>query len=165
MDATSGGRSRGLKLLLGLSLALNLAIAGAVGGMVLNRDRPEHRGPRLFDMGLFGMVAMLPPEERDALRQSYRAEMPYRDMDDSAEYLARLQAVLRAEPFDAAAFAEELAQRRRERDQVAERAEALLVGQVSGLGMEERARYADRLGRFRGHPPPPAHDRPHGRDR
>jgi uncharacterized membrane protein len=152
-------RNPWLKLALALSLAMNLLVLGAVGGVVLHRGEAG-RGlpglPGLHDPGLFGYVAMLPREARAALREegrALRAEVGVQDR--RAEIRARnaaLAAQIAAPDLDPdalrAAF-EDLAEARGEAEAALR---AALIQRILALPADERAHYAERILRGRGGP-------------
>lgn len=142
-------RRRWLRVLLFVSLALNLAVAGLVGGAWLNikhggEDRPERisrelgLGPYLFAMDRDG---------RDALRKSAAGRQGDLRQNRSAWKQAFTDSleVLRTDPFDPVRF----------RDLVVRQADLatanrglgqdILVERVSELTPQERAELADRL--------------------
>ncbi|HET7409142.1 MAG TPA: periplasmic heavy metal sensor [Paracoccaceae bacterium] len=102
-----GGRPAGcpgwMKLLLILSLAANLAVAGVIIGHSVRGGDEERRGPgRVIDW-IVGMV----PEERRAFAREQFAGVPDRVEAARAERITHLPAVvaaMQAEPFDPAAL-------------------------------------------------------------
>ncbi|MEY8842984.1 periplasmic heavy metal sensor, partial [Cribrihabitans sp. XS_ASV171] len=91
-----------MRLLLGVSLAVNLAVAGLAVGAVLRHGGPERdRGPRSLGVALY---RALPDEDRQALRDAGRARYQERREAGAADLDAMLVA-LRSEPFDAEAVA------------------------------------------------------------
>lgn len=137
---------RWVRVTLVLSLALNLMLAGLIGGAALLRHGPpgitEGR-----DLGVIPFLAALPREERRALFLALRDDAgPLRDNRRALQEEARgTLAALRAEPFNAEAFAARLAAQRArvaERVSVGDRA---LVKRLSEMQPEARAAFADRL--------------------
>ena len=135
-----------VRVLLVASLAANLLIAGMVVGARTGREAGERvRGPR--DAGAMLYLGALPREDRAALVAELRAGGPDRRAR-VAEALAEVRATLttlRAEPFDADAFAARLGHQRAVAAGRGERAEALLVARVAAMAPEERRAYADAL--------------------
>jgi len=142
-DTAKPKLSLGLRIVFGLSLALNLLVVGALVGAIL---RP---GPLLRDMEprvTLGRVLYkeLPREERRALRREVRQNVG-RDTLRQASVAPQLYAALRADPFDPDAV----------RQLMDRQAQALQVGQsamrdgwltvLSRMTLEERVAYADRL--------------------
>jgi uncharacterized membrane protein len=133
-----------LRAVLFVSLALNLAGLGVVAGALL--QGPE-RGRGHDPVAPY--TRALDEAQRRALgaemRQRFRAERAEAGRPDvPAEYRAAL-AALRAEPFDAEAFAAILAEQGRRADARRQRGEAVLLEHVTGLEPSERAAYAARL--------------------
>lgn len=129
------------------SVALNLVMAGMLGGIVLRG------GP---DGGLMrAAIGAVPGKARHDLRHAGRAAFRglHRDAD-MRKARADLLAALRAEPFDAAVFRAGLDAAQSRLLQVGDRMEAALLAQVAAMDHAERRAMADRLekrtGRFRG---------------
>jgi len=130
---------KAIKIALGLSLALNVAVVGVVAGALLHDGGPGHM-PR--ELGLGPFTEAFSPEDRQAMRQSFMSHASemggMRGMRDAMQ--ADRQAVLtalRANPFDPAAFQAAVAA---QGDRMASR---IALGQT--LSAEERAAFADRL--------------------
>ncbi|MDR5652020.1 periplasmic heavy metal sensor [Ruixingdingia sedimenti] len=135
---------RWLRIALVVSLALNLAVAGGVAGVML---RHAGDGPPPRTIGFGPWSAALSKEDRAALREAYRGERGRlaagwrQDAADRAELLR----ILRADPFDPAAFDTLNARmdaRMRDRMQTGER---LLRERILTMTPAERAAFADRL--------------------
>ena len=147
-DASPPRRRTGLRILLFVSLALNMVILGLVGGAILNVSRGEDHPMMVSrDLGLGAYFSALEAPERRALNQELRARRGElratrtqwrRSVQDVTE-------AIRAEPFDPAqvrAAVErqaELAARGREygRD--------VMISHLEGMTPEQRASFADRL--------------------
>jgi hypothetical protein len=65
---------RGIKIALAVSLALNLLVAGLVGGAVLSRPDPGE-APAIRTLGLGPFALALPREARDDIRRRIEADM------------------------------------------------------------------------------------------
>jgi uncharacterized membrane protein len=132
-----------LKWALVASLGLNLAVLGVIGGAILKGPPP---GP-MPGVALWHYARALPdPYRRDlgrALRDSRRDWIGRREALRGQR--AALAAALTAEPFDAAAVAEVLADERRISGELAARGTELLVAQIARMTPEERAAYAAAL--------------------
>lgn len=100
------GASRGMRWLLALSLALNLAVAGFMIGHALDRDGPG--GPRGMarDLAFGPFTEALSPQDRRALFKSMLSKAPaMRDARKATEAdMALILSSLSAEPFDPAAL-------------------------------------------------------------
>lgn len=102
-------------MLLGLSLALNLAVLGLVAGALIRFGGPDgmHRPPRSLGAALY---RELPREDRRALRAEIGAHGAG-GLPREASAVPALIETLRASPFDAQAAAAQLAaQDRRQAD-------------------------------------------------
>lgn len=139
---------RGLKLLLAVSLALNLAIAGTFAGVALRGHDPERRPPPAVRDLTFGPFtdALTREQRRDMLRGFAERGPGLREM--RAQMRADFDMVLtalRATPFDAAAFRAAVES---QNSRITARAEAgrdALVGLVLQMSDAERAAFLDRL--------------------
>jgi hypothetical protein len=169
-----------LRVGFGLSLALNLAIAGLVVGAA-GRDRWDDRrsaaadggGPhgdaghvtgRAADrdnpggMALSPYAAALPPSDRRALGREVIARVRsegigLRDLRASVETLVT---ALRADPYRPEAVAAELARQRAALTRLQEVSQDAVLGRVAQMSAEERRAFADRIEdglRRRGGPP------------
>ncbi|MGR3455112.1 periplasmic heavy metal sensor [Pseudooceanicola sp.] len=135
------------KILLVLSLAVNLLIVVAVASFVLSHDRDRrHRPPRVDQMGGPLTHALSREDRREIGREiwrSYRDGRPSRE-DIRAEYDAVI-AALRAEPYDPAVVERSL---QRQLDFAVERqalGQRLLLERLAEMTPKERAAFADRL--------------------
>jgi len=132
-----------VKLLLVVSLGINLAIGGLAMGL-WTFDKPKR--PRSPDAVAF-LTFALPKEHRDALRQqlvSRRAELrsnraAIRDLRQ------KMIQALQAEPFDITAIADILAQQRARFLTLGELAHSALLERINMLTPKERASYVDSL--------------------
>jgi uncharacterized membrane protein len=135
--------TRGLKIALAVSVALNLAVAGLVIGAFLGGG-PGHM-PRDLSFGPFS--AALSKDDRKALRDALFA----RGGDFQATRKAAraefetLVATLRAEPFDPAAFTTALAAIETRNAERLELGRSLLEARIVGMSGPDRLAFADRL--------------------
>lgn len=142
----SGAPKGGWRVLLVLSLALNLAVIGVVGGALLRGEKGLRPPPR-FDVAAGPYGAALSPEDRRAIAMRLRQSEAGRAMSPRARRaaMAELVGALRADPFDVQRVADILAdQRRRSQDLVLE-LEAAILDRVATMTPDERAAFADRL--------------------
>ena len=142
-DVTKTGPSRVWRVVLVLSLALNLAVVGMiVGASVSGRfgDRP----PRSFDFGLGPVARALEPRERRQIGLAMRRDGSLRDMDLRGNAAAMI-AALRADPFDAGALRDLMAAQAGQMAALQSNAQAALLDQISAMSPERRATFADRL--------------------
>lgn len=143
MPAASGS-PRWMRVVLVLSLALNLLVAGATLGLVL-RGGPTPMAGR--DPGFGPFAAALSPEDRTALRRDWIARTVTEGDGRRAMRvdMRALLGALRADPFDASAMRAALA---RVGDRTAGRLQlgmSLIEDRVISLSPAERLAFADRL--------------------
>ena len=142
-----------MKLLLALSLAVNLAVAGLVGGIALRRaaDSPgaaPWRAGADAAVGLRHALAALPEDDRRALRVEWRTRMRDVAVDGSAPRPADAESVLallRADDLDTEALRAALEAPQARARIAGQEATALVVKRIAAMAPAERAAYADRL--------------------
>lgn len=141
------GMGRGTKVLLGVSLAINLAVAGMVAGAVMRHDGFPDRDKRGPELGAFGAPYMraLPKETRRELFTQMRADAGNAFPDRKARRALFRDVLdsLRASPFDPAALEALLARQASTTVQVQQAAQAAWMKVVSEMSDAERATYAD----------------------
>lgn len=97
---------RMLRLALGISVALNLLVAGVGLGSLFHAGGRDGRPEMTRDLAFGPFAESLRPEERRALRDYLQARAP--ELRSAASQRGRditaVQAALRAAPFDPAAF-------------------------------------------------------------
>ena len=145
---TAGPSSRGLRLALVASLALNLLFVGLAVGAAFNW-RSGGGPPRSFDLSVGPLGRALEPEDRraitEALRERARIRPPSRsDREAMAREVVQL---LREEPFDLDRFADLLSAQRSFGQEVQAAAQTVFVARIAGLSAQERADLADRVER------------------
>jgi len=139
---------RGLKILLALSLAVNLAVVGIVAGVALRgQDGERHRPLAVRDMSFGPFTEALTREQRRAMLREFGTRGPgLRDMRAQIRGdFETVLAVLQADPFDPEAFRAAVEGQSR---RVADRAEAgrdALVALVAQMTPAERLVFAERL--------------------
>lgn len=139
--------TRGLRIALGLSVALNLLVLGIVAGAVLRDGGPRDRMVRDLDFGPF--TEALSATDRDALREEFVARMPaLRDTRRAIrEDFNALLAVLRADPYDAEAARQVLQAHRDRMEERIDLGQDLMLQRLAAMTPEARANFADRLER------------------
>ncbi|HAW45770.1 MAG TPA: hypothetical protein DCX34_00785 [Roseovarius sp.] len=151
MSEETGGQGRGWRIILIASLALNLLVAGVIGGWVVRHGIGPHRdhGPHSARLAQLGgpLTRALDAEGRVAIVARLHGEPGAQEARRAAlrESFEALLADLRAQPFDAARVTARLDA---QRAQVADRFEAghaALVAHLAAMSDAERAAYADRL--------------------
>ena len=135
------------RIVLVVSLALNVAVIGGVAGLAISgraADGPPQRF--LFDFGPLGRV--LDSEDRRAIGHAMRRDgaKPF-SRDEMKEKVSGLAAALRAEPFDVAAVEVLFVDFRSRSERVQQDAQEAFVAQLSAMSVEARTRLADRLER------------------
>lgn len=136
---------RGLRIALGLSLAVNLLILGLVAGAALHGPPDRSKMERDLNFGPFAEA--LRPEDRRALRREILQRAPeLRESRDRMRLdLAGLLEALRADPFDPVRLEAVMnAQQERLAGQIALGAN-VIRDYLTGLDAAERRAFADRL--------------------
>ena len=147
-EPTQGGMRTWVRIVLFVSLALNLLVIGLAAGMMLRGgiDRhPATTGPdavrpytRAFD-----------DRQRDALRDAFRNAMQRdRNQRDRGLIISDYRtavAALRAEPFDPDGFRAILSEQARRAEQRREIGQAVLSDFLADMSRDERLAYAARL--------------------
>ncbi|MDB6452390.1 periplasmic heavy metal sensor [Falsirhodobacter sp. 20TX0035] len=148
---------RTLRLLLILSVTLNLAIAGIVAGAALRHPPPPDpgRGPAF---GAYDRA--FSEEDRKAMRDAFHREAPdfgkgWQAMkDDTADLLT----TLRTEPYDPARTEAIFARQRERGGQMMALGQRLMAQRLAEMTPEERLAFANRLAERM------ERDRPHPKD-
>ena len=142
--ASAPATSRGVKIALALSVALNLAVAGlAVGAWI--GDGPRRGMPRDMSFGPFSEA--LDETDRRAIRQALMEKLgEFREQRASARAeFETLLVALRADPFDAGALKTALAALEARNAERLELGRSLIETRLIEMTPEERAAFADRL--------------------
>ncbi|EAR49427.1 hypothetical protein OG2516_15209 [Oceanicola granulosus HTCC2516] len=134
---------RVMRIVLLLSLALNLAVVGLVAGAALSGKR---FAPPRYDLSLGPIGAALSEEDRRAIGARLR-DQPGLPSGPRARrrMMEEMLAVLRSDPFDPAPLAEAMAQHRARSAAVLEAGQAALLERLAAMSPAERAALADRL--------------------
>ena len=140
---------RWIKALLVLSLALNLAIVGAVAGWVFSAggERPDRvtRDASRF-VGAQFFRALEPDDRRALVRDIARQRDRLREnRTELRDRIDRLLVELAAEPFDTEAVKEILGEQRASVTSRHQFGEELLLARLAAMSLEERQRFAQRL--------------------
>ncbi|MEQ3709499.1 MAG: periplasmic heavy metal sensor [Tateyamaria sp.] len=132
-----------IKIVLALSLALNLCIAGLVAGFVLRGGPMAGRAPA---MGYaMPYVLALPRELRRDVFKAVRNDDSLPDRRARREEYRDMIKALKVTPFDAAAVEAVLLRQGDGVSRVQTASQAAWLEAVSGLSDEERAAYTDRI--------------------
>ncbi len=131
-----------VKVLLGLSLALNLGIVGLVGGFVLRSDGPMRgAGPGLGYAMPY--VIALERESRRAIFKAVREDPSLPSRADRRAHFNDMLVALRADPMDRAAVEAVLARQAEGVSAVQRRAQVEWLKKVEDMSASEREAYAD----------------------
>ncbi len=133
------------RIVLVLSLALNLAVVGLVAGFALRGGKQGP--PRAFDLSMGPIGQALRPEDRRAIASAIRQNRDLRPERGKPALFGveDMIAALRADPFQPEDFAQSLkileARQSKMRDAVRE----AVVAQITAMSDAERAAFAERL--------------------
>ena len=138
-----------LRIVLVLSLALNLLVVGVVAGAILGREQsPVERLRTARDIAPPPFVLALDPDARRDLVRAFREARPDPQSRKAVRAQVRLLLEeLRSEEFDAASVAALLDDQRGRALARQETGASLFVQHLAGLTLAERQAYADRLER------------------
>lgn len=140
------GTPRWLRILLVLSLGVNISVAGLAIGSAY-KWRTDGGPPRSLDLSLGPLSRALGPEDRRAVIEEMRSrgdgQRPgFREIRGRSEDLLIL---LRAEEFDAGAFADALDQIRDMALAFQDDGQVAMIARISEMSPDERRALADRL--------------------
>lgn len=139
--------SRGMRILLISSLALNLLVVGGVGGLILKG--PPHHPDLVRDLGFGAFTEALSDADRAALRSDFLRRTP--DLKAKrAEMRGDLDLVLgalRATPFDPVALDAALARQTTRIQARLAIGQTLMRDRFVAMSPQDRAAFADRLER------------------
>ncbi|MCF6317390.1 MAG: periplasmic heavy metal sensor [Marinosulfonomonas sp.] len=143
-----GGMGRGMKILLAVSLGLNMLVIGAVGGMMY-RGGPMAGPPGARDTAYGPYTRALSHEDRKAIGQSMRHELGdfHQNLPKAQAAFAALRTALTAEVYDSdlvRRLVKEQQASGMQRQQIGQR---LLLERLDAMSAKERREFAERLGR------------------
>ena len=139
--------SRLTRIVLVISLGLNLAIIGTIGGIAVSHAL--HDGPRggARELGFGPFSAALSPADRKAMFDSFRSQ--------NTNFLAQRQAMradfdtllaaLKANPYDSAAVEAVMTRQKARTDERLALGQKLLMERIVAMSPADRAAFADRL--------------------
>lgn len=136
---------RGMKIMLGLSLALNLLVVGVVAGAVMRGGGPA-RGPAVTTYAM-PYVRALPGADRRAIFRELRSA----EVDGLPDHATRkalyadMIAALGADTFDQATIDAILAQQSTASVAVMKAAQQAWIGRVAKMSNAERHAYAEQV--------------------
>lgn len=146
-NAGFAAMNRGWRVVLIVSLTLNLMVVGLVGGLFLAKGgRPHHPMP-VREVSFGAYTAALSREDRNALRSSFMAEAPnFRDIRAAIrEENRQLLDALRAEPFLVERVLAVMEQQRERGWARFKLGQQLLAEQIVAMEPEARRAFSDRL--------------------
>lgn len=135
---------RMLKILLAISVTLNLIVAGVVVGAVMRHPSPDDPG-RNFVFGPFS--GAMTKEDRREMREAFRAGAPEfrRVMGEMKGEFGEILGLLRADTFDAARFAAIIEGQRQRGDRMMALGQSVMAQHIEAMTPEARRAFADRL--------------------
>lgn len=140
------GKTRPSRLWRGVlvvSLALNLAVVGVVGGAMVAGRFGDHPSPRI-DFGVGPLARALPDDERRAIGRALRQDSSLRGHDFRGQ-MAAVAAALRADPYDPAVTEALIAQQAERLSRVQAQARMAVLDRIAAMSPERRHAFADRL--------------------
>lgn len=144
-----------LKVVLALSLILNLMVIGVVVGFGAKRFDDDRRGGgkdgrssyERVDPALGPVGRALPSPHREAAGRAFEERVGPRE--DARQFLAQqlstMVTLLRADPFDAEAFADSIEAQRRDYSMRSDVGREVVIEQIKSMSPEHRYELADRL--------------------
>ena len=139
-----------IRILLGVSLALNLLVLGLVGGAMLRFGGPEGMRPPPRTVGA-ALFRELPREDRNALLTRSNGTHDDRRARQKADALA-VSAAMRATPFDTEALEAILDAQAMHRAGFQKSVQQAWLTRVANMNDAQRFAYADRLEHALKHP-------------
>lgn len=134
---------RAWRIVLALSLALNLAVVGLVVGSLVS-GRMGAGPPRSFDLGLGPVARALSQSERREIGRNLRRDRVMRDFD-LRDRVNSMTAALRAEPFDPQALRVLMDEQAARVVGVQSKAQDAFLDQIIAMTPERRREFADQL--------------------
>ncbi len=135
--------SRLWRIVLVISLALNLAVLGLVVGAGAS-GRFGKEPPRSFDLGLGPVARALDKDERRAIGRTMRQDRALRDFN-LRNRVTDMVSALKAEPFEPDVFRELMAAQASRIAEVQATAQNAFIEQIAAMTPERRRAFADRL--------------------
>lgn len=127
-----------MKLLLGVSIILNLGLAGMLVGIATGSARDGSV--------MSAAMSALPDDARRDLRRGLRADWAdARGRAQSESARAEILSLLRSDPFDAAAFEASLEQGRQHMAEIGQKQRARLTAAVEAMTPAQRLAYAQAI--------------------
>lgn len=143
MDKAQMRPSKVWRAVLIVSLGLNLAVAGMIGGALVS-GRFGDGPPMRVDLGLGAFARALDEADRRAIGRDLR-QMGALRSDDLRAPMAEMVAALRADPFDPARLQAAMAAQAARLGSVQAQAQTAVLARVAAMQAAQRAALADRL--------------------
>lgn len=134
---------RWLRIVFGVSLALNLLVIGLVGGMLVRFGGPPGASPMSRSAGTV-LFRELPQEHRDEMRRDMRALMRSNGIPMSGR-ADEIAALLRAETLDVAAMQALMDVEFDRLNGIQSGVQRAWLERIEAMTPEQRAAYADRV--------------------
>lgn len=133
-----------MKVALVVSLSINLAVVGVIGGSMMRRANPDLAG---LDRRQMRIVEMMPEARRAEVAAALRAQSSQVQSvkDALATANSALLQSMRAEPFAPDRLATALAERQKAQNELSSLAHSQLIAQVARLSGSERREMAERM--------------------
>lgn len=140
------GAPRWMKVLLAVSLAINLGVLGIVGGAAL-RGAGDRGRPDVRDIGFGPFSDALSPQDRKELRRAFLQDggNPRAMRQMMRSEVGTLLEVLRTEPLQEADLRAAFSQFQRRGQERLDLGQRLLADRIIAMSPDDRARFADRL--------------------
>lgn len=138
--------TRIFRIVLVASLALNLAFLGVIGG-AFARSKAGGGAPSGIELGVGPLGRALSEEDRREVARALRERTDFRRGDRAAprRTMQEIQELLRQDELDTAALAAILERSSRRSTQLQAAAQDALVEHLSGMSVQDRIAFADRL--------------------
>lgn len=135
------------RLVLFVSLALNLAVVGVVGGAILGRKDHDRRNIVARDVGFGLFNEAFSEDDRKVLSRAYAKANPNirAEREQMRNDLKTILVALRAEPFDVAVLEQALATGAARIEARQTQGQALVLEHLAKMSVDERAEVANRL--------------------
>jgi uncharacterized membrane protein len=134
--------SRIWRIVLVVSLALNLAVVGMIGGALVSGRFGAHSSPRI-DFGVGPVARAFSDDEKRAIARELRADRSLRGDD----FRGQMAAALRADPYDPAVTQALIEDQSARLSQVQARARMAVLDRIAAMSPDRRRAFADRLDR------------------
>lgn len=142
----TSGAPRWMKVLLAVSLAMNLGVLGLVGGAAL-RGAGDRGRPDVRNIGFGPFSDALSPQDRQELRRAFLRDggNPRAMRQMMRAEVGTLLQVLRTEPLQEAGVRAAFSQFQQRGQERLELGQRLLADRIIAMSPDDRARFADRL--------------------